>query len=454
MNLHRWNGRIGSLGLALALALGASSALAQKKDEKKPDDTKKDAKPLDALKPPKSDAEMVLAVGENKTIPASDVKNYSEGTPGIVDIKLTSDAKSFVVVGLKAGTTSILLIKNNGQEVNYVINVFARNPAIVEHEVTQLLEGFPSVKVRRVGARLFIDGTVSSEVDVKRIAQIASLYPGQVESLVSVGAKDRATNIRIDFFFVQFDKTNTWQLGVRWPTQIGGTAAQAVHNITYQFVPSPGATANQIVVAQPLPGLDIAQSYGWAKVLKQSTVITTNGSEAVFANGGEQNYLLATGFTQSIQKIEYGTNVTIQPFFDPNSRELDVKVNADVSDLVPAVSGTPIPGRQTSKLVTVVHMKLGQSLVLSGIHLKKETGTTDGIPLLSRIPILGLFFGSKGASSNETESLVFIVPSIVDAPSKTAQETIDELLNEYEDFGGLFPRFPHLQRTLLPPGKS
>ena len=44
-----------------------------------------------------SNDEVVLAVGETKTFPAKDVRNYSEGAPGIIDIKLTSDNGQFVV---------------------------------------------------------------------------------------------------------------------------------------------------------------------------------------------------------------------------------------------------------------------------------------------------------------------------------------------------------------------
>src|SRR5688500_19335992 len=51
------------------------------------------------------------------------------------------------------------------------------------------------------------------------------------------------------------------------------------------------ATAS--IVDQVLPGLDIAATHGWAKVLKHSTVVTSNGSEAKFESGGEQNYFVS-----------------------------------------------------------------------------------------------------------------------------------------------------------------
>lgn len=402
--------------------------------------------------------EMTLAVGENKTIPAGDVRNFSEGTPGIIDVKLTSDQSQFVIVGQKAGSTSLLLIKKNGQEVNWVINVFSRSPQLVEKEVGELLEGHTGVRLRRVGARFFIEGGVTTEADLSRIRQIAALYPGQVESLVALGGTggpNRTTNIRVDFFFVQYNKNSSYGVGITWPQQIGAATIQS--NFGYDFV-AKTATAQANIVNQPLPGLDIASRYGWAKVLKQATVITTNGVEASFDNGGEQNFPIATGLTGTIQKIPFGTNVTVLPRFDPTSGDLEVKVDADVSDLVPPVSNTPLPGRQTAKLSTLVHLKLGQSLVLSGIHTKNESHAVTGIPILSEIPVLGLLFGSHSNDKSEIEGAVFIVPSVVESPGRPAFDMIKEAMRQYDDYSGkiegldTYPKRPTL--TVVSPAPA
>jgi pilus assembly protein CpaC len=432
-----------------ALTLLSSAAFAQRRgqrpDPKNPPDKDKDSSAqvdTDAAAPApmpttrrQDQQEMVLAVGENKTIPAGDVKNYSEGTPGVIDVKLTSDSSQFVVVGQKAGSTSLLLIRKNGTETNWVINVFSRSPALVEKEVSELLDGYIGVRLRRVGARFFIEGGVSTEADLSRIRQIATLYPGQVESLVALGSggMNRQTNIRIDFFFVQYKRDSSYGVGISYPTQVGGAAIQS--NFGYDFV-AKTATAQANVVNQPLPGLDIASHNGWAKVIKQATVITTNGVEANFDNGGEQNFPVASGLTGTIQKITFGTNVTVLPRFDPNTGDLEVKVDADVSDLVPPIASTPLPGRQTAKLATLVHLKLGQSLVLSGIHTRNETHDIDGLPLLSDIPVLGILFGSHKNDRSELEGAVFIVPSVVESPGRPPFDMIKEAMAQYDEFRG------------------
>src|SRR6202012_2217087 len=238
---------VAAMALALPL-LAASPALAQKKGGAAA--VSKDDKAVQQ--------EIGIAVGETRTIPAGDVKQYSEGTPGIVDVRLTPDGGRFVLVGQRAGSTSLLLIKNDGSQVNWVINVFARSPELVERELSQLLEGYPGLRVRRVGSRLFIEGGVSNEMEQKRTLQIAALYPGQVESLVTVGtgAIDRKLNVRIDFFFVQYNKSSNWQIGISWPGTYGGAALQS--ELDFSFVSRSFSTATASLINQPLPGLDLA----------------------------------------------------------------------------------------------------------------------------------------------------------------------------------------------------
>lgn len=385
-----------------------------------------------------SGTELTLVVGENKMISAVGVKNYSEGERGVADVKLTTDNNKFVITGRKPGSTTLLLINKDDSTTTWVINVFARAPEAVRRELGQLLGEMPGVRVRRVGSRFFIEGGVSSEADATRINRIASLYPGQVESLVVVGqgaASDRKVNIRVDFFFVQYDKTSGYAVGVDWPGRIGG-AGVVQSEFTYDFLAGTTTTAQASVVNQPLPALDIASRHGWAKVLKQSTVITVNGTKATWESGGEQNFQVAAGLTSQIASIPFGTKVEVLPRLDEESGELEVQVKADVSDLTPPVASTPLPGRSISKLDTLVRLKLGQSLVLSGIRTQTRRHDISGLPLLSEIPVIGLLFGSHRDEAQDVEGALFIVPTAVESVAKPAIEIVNSAMSQYEEYSG------------------
>ncbi len=385
--------------------------------------------------------ELTLAVGETKTLSAKDVKNYSEGVQGIIDTRLTPDGTQFVLVGRKPGNTTLLLIKNDGSQVTFEITVAARSPQAVERELTQLIEGTPGVRVRRVGGRLFLEGGVASEAEKGRLTQIAALYPGQVESLVTVGAgaADRKTLIRLDFFFVQFDRTSSYQVGLGFPDTIGGLNVQNQpvfqNSVIYDFAAKTLTTAQAQVVDQPLPRLDIASKNGWAKIMKQSSVITSNGSETSFNSGGEVNFITQTSIGTSINKIPFGTDVTVLPRYDPQNREIEVSLKAQVADLTAPVT-PPIPSRDVTELKTLVNLKLGQALILSGIRTRNQNHTIAGLPLLSEIPVLGVLFGSHGNSTTDVEGAIFIIPSVIETVPKSAVEVIKNALSQFKDYSG------------------
>ena len=393
-------------------------------------------------KPPEKQAgkneEISLAVGENKTIPAIGIKQYSEGTPGIVDVKLTPDNRQFVIVGQKPGSTTLLLIKDDGGQSTYTINVFAKDPTLVEKELQSLLESYPGVRVRRVGSRLFIEGGVANDQELDRITQVAALYLGQVVSLVTKGggSVDRKINVRIDFFFVQYTKNSAYQFGLRWPAQIGGSPGQPANLIATVDIANGTGTVAPVVVTQPLPALDIAAGNGWAKVLKQASVITTNGNEASFASTGEINFRVSGGLgAGNIQAITFGTQVKVLPRYDPESRNLEVRVDADVDDLTPPTQGE-LPGRQGATLSTLVFLKLGQSLVLSGIRMRSQRHSIQGLPFISQIPVLGILFGTHSNQEEELEGAVFIIPSVVESVPKATFDILKDALEQYQDFDG------------------
>lgn len=423
------SGLLGALATVVVWVSAPATALAQPPGERA------------GAEVPKSGDEIVLAVGETRTISARDVRNYSEASGGVIEIKLTSDNSAFVVSGKKSGSTSLLLIKNDGSQVSLAIHVFPRSPSVVERELEQLLSGLPNIGIKRVGARIVIDGVVANEAELKRVQHVASLYPGQVESLVTLPGGgggsmpvDGRSIIRIDFYFVQYDKNSSYGVGLAWPGSVGGDAV-IQSNVAFDFVGG-GRAATASITNQPLPRLDIASRRGWAKVLKQATVVTNNGVEASFSNGGEQNFVVNAGITAGIQKIAFGTEITVLPRYNATKREVEMRLVADVSDLTASASGTTLPGRTTSKLATNITLRLGQSIVLSGIKTQSQSRAVTGLPVLSDIPVLGLLFGSHSNVELETEGAVFVVPSVVESVPSSAAELVDAAVSKFADYRG------------------
>ena len=389
----------------------------------------------------KAHEDISLAVGETRTLPATGIREYSEGVKGVVDVIPTPDGKTFVLTGRKDGSTTLLLIRNDGSQSSYDITVAKRNTVGVEREVQELIKDIAGAKTRRIGSRVFVDGAVATPAEKARCDQIAALYGDQVLSIVTVGRfEERKLLVRLDFFFVQYDKSYGYNVGVGWPTSIGGLNADGASvlqsNFTFDLISKTTTAANASIVNQPMPRLDIAARRGWVKISKQSSVITANGNEATFQNGGEQNFLVTTGFAANLVNVKFGTNVTVLPRYDSNTRDVELKLSADVADLTPATTANGPPGRTTTKLETQVTLKLGQALILSGIKTNTRRHTINGIPGLMDIPVIGVLFGSHGDDKEDVEGAVFIVPSIVDTVPKSSLELINNAMTTYKEYSG------------------
>jgi pilus assembly protein CpaC len=384
--------------------------------------------------------EINLAVGGQKVINSAGVSNFSEPS-GIVQIKTTDDGRRMVVSAVRPGSTTLLLIYGNGKQETININVYARSPQAIRTELKTLLAGLTGVDIREVGGRVFLDGAVPSQDDLARIDRIIALYAGQVASLVTVDPARQRTNIKLDLHFVQFQKNSSHKFGVNWPANIGshlnGQQQPSVSFLyTYDFVLR-AATQGQLVIAENLlPSLDILGIRGWAKINNVVSVITTNGGTATYHTGGEVNVKIATSLGQStLVKIPFGVQLTVTPRLDTTSGLIVVSIDAEQSQLTP-IAGQDVPGRILTQTKTNVHVKIGQSIMLSGFKEDTQSVNAQGIPLLMRIPILGYLFRSESGDSTNSENVLFITPTVIEHTSPENARRIEDALRRYEDYGG------------------
>jgi pilus assembly protein CpaC len=322
-----------------------------------------------------------LNVGEQKVLSAENVRSYSEGARGIVDIRLTKDGTQFVVVAVAPGASTLLMLMSDGSERHYKFTV--TDPTKVENP------------------------TDPTEINVR--------------------PRD---NVRLDFYFVQVSKSYGLNLGLGWPSAFAPKLS-ATFNLQSKSFDS----ATAVVSDQALPRLDMAQATGWAKVMREAAVVTANGEKASFAGGGEVNFLVQSAMTTGVQKIPFGSTIEVEPAYDAKTGRIELKIHADISELQ-SDNGTGVPGRMTSTLDTRVNLELGQSLILGGLTAKSERSSKSGIPILSQIPLLGVLFGSYHNVEDQSENIVVIVPSVVDAVSMQNRDRVKEALKTYIDYSG------------------
>ena len=86
-----------------------------------------------------------------------------------------------------------------------------------------------------------------------------------------------------------------------------------------------------------------------------------------------------------------------------------------------------IPGFIVRRAETSIDLKSGQSFMIAGLLQSQNDMTTEQIPGLGRLPILGVLFSSKAYQRHETDLVIIITPYLVKPidPSKKPLTPMD-----------------------------
>ena len=55
----------------------------------------------------------------------------------------------------------------------------------------------------------------------------------------------------------------------------------------------------------------------------------------------------------------------------------------------------------------------GETMVIGGVFVDTQNNIVQGVPYMSRIPVLGWLFKNKSESVSKQELLIFLTPTIV-----------------------------------------
>ena len=124
------------------------------------------------------------------------------------------------------------------------------------------------------------------------------------------------------------------------------------------------------------------------------------------------------------QYLSTGVILTVTPRINSGGR-VTLDVNQEVSAPTGA-SGTANPTIATRKAQTVVTVGSGETMVLAGLIQEIDRSGSAGVPLLSKIPLIGGLFGTQSFSRDRTELVLLITPTVV-TNSDDARAVTDEI---------------------------
>lgn len=439
-----------------------------------------------------AEEELILTVGQQKTITAPNMKRIAVGNDRVADVKALEKSDEVLVTATGVGVTNVIIWDINNRQRSIPIRVVALDPDKVAQEVRSLLTDVEGITVKTLGTRVVIDGHALREKDLKKISAIANLYP-QVTNLATLSPavldtvsqhinreflnagltsiraqrlgnqividgdvsseddKKRAEMIAsafavttINFLkvgvtlkkmvvvnvdFIEMKKGAMQNLGINWGDGLTvGAEAEAGGSWVGSNF-SPITGAFGVSADYSITINAIKNSEG-SRVLAQPRLLCRSGEKAQFLAGGEVAIPLITADTSTTEYKEYGIRLNIEPVVDKMNNIATV-IEVENSRLAGFVEGRP--NFTTSRVNTSINVKNGQMIVLSGLVSNENAKGVDKVPGLGDIPIIGELFKSRSFRKAETELVIFVTPEVVEAGDGNSKSIAEEMKQKYRE---------------------
>jgi general secretion pathway protein D len=126
----------------------------------------------------------------------------------------------------------------------------------------------------------------------------------------------------------------------------------------------------------------------------------------------------------SFQYQDVGIKIEVEPRVHHN-KEVTLKLTIEVSNLngfVEVVSGQRQPIIGTRTIASSIRLKDGETNLLAGLLRTDKSNTTNTVPFLGDIPILGRLFSKKATTDSTTDLILTLTPHIIRIPDVTAAD--------------------------------
>jgi len=342
-----------------------------------------------------------------------------------------------------------------------VVNRLQVRPALTSDQVLSSAVaaaiGRPGVIVRGTTKRLVLEGIVNDTNEAVLAEQVARAFTipglGQVDNLLQTKAP---VQVNVDVTIAELNSNDARTLGVQYGsvsligegvTQGSPSTTVATPNGPITTLATPGiitrtinptfnpgvATAGNGFVGLGATGfidpfrarINALLSNNRGHILSAPSTTVLSGRTATFQVGGQVpipgiSTTGANGQTTAIVFKDYGILLDVVPNALPNG-VVTLRIRTEVSqpDFANGVQqpgGGIVPGFQRRSTVTEVTVPPNGILSLSGLITSQDTRTETGVPILSKIPILGALFRSKDFRTNKTELVIFVRPHVLPNP--------------------------------------
>lgn len=402
-------------------------------------------------------------LNESKYMESSHITRIAVGNPEIADVQLLS-AKDFLLVGKKAGSTSLMVWTADGSRQEYHVYVSSEDQGTAQ--AIQKAIGYPGVQVQMIKDKILLRGKVENQYQHDMAVRMAQLYLGEANNTAAAGTvggsssggtslttnayaqspsvldmleMEHPSQIRLEALIIEINSDDTKDLGIQyWSPTPGddssgdsgisvGTAGLFYGGEDFKTNRGSGGWLGSHI-GNINATLQAMISSGKARILSRPSITTMSGQQASILIGGRIPVPVSDGNNNiSIEWREYGVNLIIQPTVD-NENRIMTNVHAEISTLdyghAVKIGAYSVPALASREANAIVNVHSGNTMAIGGLLNSEDSKTLTKVPLLGDLPIIGQFFRHTSTTRDKRELMLLITPTLVsdDSPTPMTQK--------------------------------
>ncbi|GGB46799.1 pilus (MSHA type) biogenesis protein MshL [Oceanisphaera marina] len=271
-----------------------------------------------------------------------------------------------------------------------------------------------------------------------------------VEDFLNQAERQLKRQVVLEARIIEVELNDGYEQGIDWSNLQAGTSNnfKPPHRVT-------GGTAN------PYPGflsplgdmlgggavfnftdgnfstmISLLQTQGEVNTLSNPRVTTSNNQKAVIKVGTDEyfvtNFTLETTTSNNGPPIQ-SPDLELSPFFSGISLDVTPQISDDNRVLLhihPTVSEVsdnnkildlglanpvvlPLARSTVRESDTIVEARSGEMIIIGGLMQEKQKELDSGVPVLSKIPVLGNLFKNRNVANQKSELVIMLRPVVV-----------------------------------------
>lgn len=363
-------------------------------------------------------------------------ENIFIANPEIADVQVKSP-KLFYVFGLLPGETSVYAVDERDNVIYSATVLITQNISRLQDTIDKMLPT-ASIKIESINNLIVLSGNALSPDDADTAQTLVRQSIGPEQQIVNRIQISTPTQVNLRVKVAEMSRDTLKTLGFNWDVGFSGASNAFTFGqgreifgffenpVTEQFeerfirpidTPSLGF---ENVGGQHSVGamIDALESEGYVTILAEPNLTALSGETAGFLAGGEFPIPIPNaGFgTISIEFKEFGVGLNFRPTV-LSENKINLQISQEVSQLSEAgainVNQVSVPAITTRRASTTVELASGQSFAIAGLLQSSVNQTSEKLPWLGDIPILGTLFRSERFQRQETELVILVTPYIV-----------------------------------------